>query len=58
MGTVNLELPVGMEIAGGFGPLAGKVFRIGLMGYGPQAENGSPVLEALGDALKQQGSLP
>ena len=23
----------GMEIAGGFGPLAGKVFRIGLMGY-------------------------
>src|ERR1035441_5706406 len=24
----------GIEIAGGFGPLAGKVFRIGLMGYG------------------------
>ncbi len=29
----------GMEIAGGFGPLAGKVFRIGLMGYGSQPEN-------------------
>jgi alanine-glyoxylate transaminase/serine-glyoxylate transaminase/serine-pyruvate transaminase len=45
----------GMEIAGGFGPLAGKVFRIGLMGYGSQAENVSLVLEALGEALKQQG---
>jgi hypothetical protein len=28
----------GMEIAGGFGPLAGKIFRIGLMGYGSQAK--------------------
>ena len=28
-----------IEIAGGFGPLAGKVFRIGLMGYGSTAEN-------------------
>ncbi|MGA3237394.1 MAG: alanine--glyoxylate aminotransferase family protein [Bryobacteraceae bacterium] len=45
----------GMEIAGGFGPLAGKVFRIGLMGYGSQAENVSLVLEALGGALKRQG---
>jgi alanine-glyoxylate transaminase/serine-glyoxylate transaminase/serine-pyruvate transaminase len=43
----------GMEIAGGFGPLAGKVFRIGLMGYGSQAENVSLVLEALAEALKQ-----
>src|SRR5580700_11281622 len=43
----------GMEIAGGFGPLAGKVFRIGLMGYGSQAENVSLVLEALGEALKR-----
>jgi alanine-glyoxylate transaminase / serine-glyoxylate transaminase / serine-pyruvate transaminase len=45
----------GMEIAGGFGPLAGKVFRIGLMGYGSQPENVTMVLEALGEALKQQG---
>jgi alanine-glyoxylate transaminase/serine-glyoxylate transaminase/serine-pyruvate transaminase len=45
----------GMEIAGGLGPLAGKVFRIGLMGYGSQAENVSLVLEALGEALKRQG---
>ncbi len=45
----------GIEISGGFGPLAGKVFRIGLMGYGSQAENVDLALEALGDALKQQG---
>jgi alanine-glyoxylate transaminase/serine-glyoxylate transaminase/serine-pyruvate transaminase len=48
----------GMEIAGGFGPLAGKVFRIGLMGYGSTAENVLLVLEALEDALKQQGYKP
>jgi alanine-glyoxylate transaminase/serine-glyoxylate transaminase/serine-pyruvate transaminase len=41
----------GIEIAGGFGPLAGKVFRIGLMGYGSTAENVGFILEALGDAL-------
>ncbi len=29
----------GIEIAGGFGPLAGKVFRIGLMGYSSTEEN-------------------
>ena len=49
----------GIEIAGGFGPLAGKVFRIGLMGYGSTAENCQLVLEALGEALKHAGySLP
>jgi alanine-glyoxylate transaminase / serine-glyoxylate transaminase / serine-pyruvate transaminase len=41
-----------IEIAGGFGPLAGKVFRIGLMGYGSTAENVEFVLEALAEALK------
>jgi alanine-glyoxylate transaminase/serine-glyoxylate transaminase/serine-pyruvate transaminase len=49
----------GIEIAGGFGPLAGKVFRIGLMGYGSTAENCQLVLEALAEALKHAGySLP
>src|ERR1017187_7804629 len=47
-----------IEIAGGFGPLAGKVFRIGLMGYGSTAENVLLVLEALEDALKRQGYAP
>ena len=48
----------GIEIAGGFGPLAGKVFRIGLMGYGSTAENVMLILEALEEALKQQGFAP
>ena len=48
----------GMEIAGGFGPLAGKVFRIGLMGYGSTAENVLMVLEALEEALADQGYQP
>ena len=48
----------GIEIAGGSGPLAGKVFRIGLMGYGSSAENVLLVLEALEDALKRQGYAP
>ncbi len=47
-----------MEIAGGFGPLAGKVFRIGLMGYGSTAENVLLVLGALEEALGQQGYKP
>jgi alanine-glyoxylate transaminase/serine-glyoxylate transaminase/serine-pyruvate transaminase len=41
-----------IEIAGGFGPLAGKVFRIGLMGYGSTSENVTFLLEALEEALK------
>lgn len=45
----------GIEIAGGFGPLAGKVFRIGLMGHGSTAENVQLILEAFGDALKHAG---
>jgi alanine-glyoxylate transaminase/serine-glyoxylate transaminase/serine-pyruvate transaminase len=48
----------GIEIAGGFGPLAGKIFRIGLMGYGSSAENVLLVLEALEEALRQAGFEP
>ena len=44
-----------MEIAGGFGPLAGKVFRIGTMGYGSSAENVELILDSLGAALKHAG---
>jgi alanine-glyoxylate transaminase/serine-glyoxylate transaminase/serine-pyruvate transaminase len=44
-----------IEISGGFGQLAGKVFRIGLMGYGSQPENVEMVLGALGEALGRQG---
>jgi len=45
----------GLEIAGGFGPLAGKIFRIGLMGYGSTADHVLMLLEALEEALAEQG---
>jgi len=41
-----------MEIAGGFGPLAGKVLRIGTMGYSSTAENVQLILEALADGIR------
>ena len=47
-----------IEIAGGFGPLAGKVFRVGVMGYGSTAENVLLILEALGAALRHAGYTP
>ncbi len=47
-----------IEIAGGFGQLAGQVFRIGLMGYGSTAENVLLVLGELEGALKHQGYTP
>lgn len=40
-----------IEIAGGFGPLAGKVWRIGLMGYSARRENVRLLLAALDDLL-------
>ncbi|KAM8804804.1 alanine--glyoxylate aminotransferase [Eudromia elegans] len=42
----------GIEIAGGLGPTAGKVFRIGLMGYNSSAANVERVLQALRDTLE------
>jgi alanine-glyoxylate transaminase/serine-glyoxylate transaminase/serine-pyruvate transaminase len=48
----------GIEIAGGFGPLAGKVFRIGLMGYASTSENVLLILEALEAALRHVGYSP
>ncbi len=44
-----------IEIAGGFGPLAGKVFRIGLMGHSSTAENVLIMLDALEAALRAEG---
>lgn len=45
----------GIEILGGFGPLAGKVFRIGTMGYGSSEENILLLLTALERALRAEG---
>jgi alanine-glyoxylate transaminase/serine-glyoxylate transaminase/serine-pyruvate transaminase len=41
----------GIEIAGGFGPLAGKIFRIGTMGEGANEEPIYAVLAALKEAM-------
>ena len=41
-----------IEIAGGFGPLKGKVWRIGLMGYSSRRENITLLLAALEEILR------
>src|SRR5208282_832896 len=45
----------GIEIAGGFGPLAGKVFRIGIMGPLATEENLQFFLKEFGKALQAEG---
>ncbi len=45
----------GIEIAGGFGPLAGKVFRIGLMGPLATRDHVQDFLSKFGDALRAAG---
>ncbi len=45
----------GIEIAGGFGPLAGKVFRIGVMGPLATEENLEFFLDEFKKALKAEG---
>jgi alanine-glyoxylate transaminase/serine-glyoxylate transaminase/serine-pyruvate transaminase len=45
----------GIEIGGGLGPLAGRIWRIGLMGHSSTRENVLVLLEALGDALVAEG---
>jgi alanine-glyoxylate transaminase/serine-glyoxylate transaminase/serine-pyruvate transaminase len=46
----------GIEIGGGLGPLAGKVWRIGLMGESARQEHVLAVLAALEQALARQGA--
>lgn len=48
----------GIEIMGGFGPLAGKVFRIGLMGVLSTEADVLFLLEAFEEALVAEGFLP
>lgn len=43
-----------LEIGAGLGALAGKAWRIGLMGYGARRENVAVLLGALGEVLKQR----
>ncbi|HQE61471.1 MAG TPA: alanine--glyoxylate aminotransferase family protein, partial [Candidatus Latescibacteria bacterium] len=44
-----------VEIGAGLGPLAGKIWRIGLMGYSSRPENVLTCLSALNAALREQG---
>jgi alanine-glyoxylate transaminase/serine-glyoxylate transaminase/serine-pyruvate transaminase len=43
-----------LEIAGGFGPLVGQIWRIGLMGYSSRLENVMLLLAALREVLKKR----
>jgi alanine-glyoxylate transaminase/serine-glyoxylate transaminase/serine-pyruvate transaminase len=45
----------GIEIAGGFGPLAGKIFRIGVMGPLATEDNVQFFLKEMGKALSAEG---
>ena len=45
----------GIEIAGGFGPLAGKVFRVGVMGPLATEDHVQSFLGHFGDALERAG---
>ncbi len=48
----------GIEVLGGFGPLAGQILRIGLMGASSTRENVLTLLGALEAALKAEGYRP
>ncbi len=45
----------GIEIMAAFGPLNGRVWRIGLMGYNARVDNVLAVLSGLGQVLRAQG---
>jgi alanine-glyoxylate transaminase/serine-glyoxylate transaminase/serine-pyruvate transaminase len=44
-----------LEIAGGLGPTAGAVWRIGIMGYNAEKENVDLVIHAFKEGLSRQG---
>jgi alanine-glyoxylate transaminase/serine-glyoxylate transaminase/serine-pyruvate transaminase len=51
-------LGMGVEMAGGLGVLAGKVWRIGVMGYNAQIPRVDRFLGALEEALRAEGWTP
>ncbi|CAI9603631.1 unnamed protein product, partial [Staurois parvus] len=50
--TTYIMKKYNIEVTGGLGPSAGKVLRVGLMGYNATKANVNHVLEALKDALQ------
>ena len=55
--TRRLLADHGIEIAGGLGDLAGKIFRIGCMGHGCRPGNILLTLAALGNALRREEAV-
>ena len=51
----SLLMEYGIEIGGGFGHLAGKIWRIGLMGESSQDNNGLYLLHCLESILRREG---
>jgi alanine-glyoxylate transaminase / serine-glyoxylate transaminase / serine-pyruvate transaminase len=49
-------LEMGVEMGGGLGALAGKVWRVGVMGYNAQPERVEKFLGALEEALNAEGA--
>lgn len=49
----KLLMDYNIEIGGGLGELAGKVWRVGLMGYNSRPENVDTLLTALGQVLSE-----
>jgi alanine-glyoxylate transaminase/serine-glyoxylate transaminase/serine-pyruvate transaminase len=52
----QLLLEDGIEIGGGLGPLAGKIWRVGLMGHTARLENVERLLTCLGKRLGQKSA--
>lgn len=48
-------LSMGVEMGGGLGALAGKIWRIGVMGYNADPDRVQRFLDAFGQALKAEG---
>lgn len=49
----SLRETYGIEIAGGFGPLKGKIWRVGLMGFSSRRENVTLFCESLREILNK-----
>lgn len=47
-----------MEIAGGLGPTAGRIWRVGLMGQNATEERVDRVLEVLAESIKSSSTAP
>ena len=54
VGARRALLERGIEISGGFGPLKGKTWRVGLMGHNARRETADVLLGALEEVLRKR----